>query len=384
MTSPASDIPPHAQYAIVGRFLGFRALAPHLPVIEADGHRDVAARLTQGLCWLTNEMVDDPDTTQTAEEFLRNLVSQLDDEVRGLKDAARSAAQPVIEELSRLVAEYEATQHGPLKKLTDAAAEAAADYYERFAAVPDELWQSTFTRFSWANGMISLSFVSTIHVQLWTEFEKYDYPAARVMVKIAPRWLDLDTIAALPRCLLHEYVAHVPQGPHSGRRLHPDASDMFAEGWMDYIAHLIFKEVMRKQGPSLELCVSPDPVWIDLHEQAADRFFSARRALSDSDRTAAARYLGVATARQLHVVLGRLRETKDSSDEHLYRLSLALNVSPLGNVARARFVANVQLSMQLASRSDALITPLREWASGNISSEEFFERVINYYDSGVS
>jgi hypothetical protein len=378
LTSPASDIPPHVQYAIVGRFLGFQALAPHLPTIELNCPRDTAARLTQRLCWLTNEILDDPDTTRTLGEFLRDLVSRLNDEVRGLNDAARSAAQPVIDELIRLVAEYEAAPYDPLKRLTDAAARAAADYYRTFAAVPDELWQSTFPRFSWVNGLIGFSFVSTIHVQLWTEFGNYDYPTAQVMVKIAPRGLDLDTIAALPRCLLHEYVAHVPQGPHSERRLHPDANDMFAEGWMDYIAHLIFKEAMQRQRPSIELGVSPDLTWIDLHEQASERFFSARRAFSDSDRTAAARYLGAATARQLHVLLGRLTATEGSSDEYLYRLSLDLNVSQLGNAARERFAANVHLSMKRASRSDALIAPLREWAAGNISSEKFFERVISY------
>lgn len=365
-------------YAIVGRFLGFQALVHHLPTIVLNGPRDTAARLTQSLCWLTNEILDDPDTTQTLGEFLRNLVSRLDDEVRGLNDAARAAAQPVIEEAGRLVAEYEAAPYDPLKKLADAAARAAADHYRKFAAVPDELWQSTFPRFSWVNGETGLSFVSTIHVQLWTEFGNHDYPTARVMVKIAPRELDQETIAALPRSLLHEYVAHVPQGPHSGRRLHPDANDMFAEGWMDYIAHLIFKEAMQRQGPSIELSVSPDLTWIDLHEQAAERFFNARRAFTNSDRTAAARYLGAATARQLHLLLGRLRETQGSPDEYLYRLSLGLNVSHLSNAARKVFAANVQLSMQLASRADALIVPLREWAVGNISSDTFFEQVISY------
>jgi hypothetical protein len=377
LTSPASGIPPHAQNAIVGRFLGFRALAPSLPAIELHSNRDTADRLALRLCWLTNEVLEDPDSTQTPGEFLRNLVRRLNDEVLGLSDACRSAAQPVIEELRALVAEYEAAPYDPLRKLTDAAARTAADYYAEFAAVPDELWKSTLPRFSWVNGIIRLSFISTIHVQLWTEFGHYHYPTAQVMVKIPPRWLDQETIAALPRSLLHEYVAHVPQGPHSGRRLNPDASDMFAEGWMDYVAHLIFEEAIQRQEPSLQLGVSPDPAWIVLHELAADRFFNARRSLSESDRTAAARYLGVATARQLHLLLGRLPATKGSPREYLYRLSLGLNVSQLDNVARARFAANVQLSMRLGSRSDALITPLCEWAAGNISSEELFERVIN-------
>lgn len=377
MTSPVSDIPPHAQNAIVGRFLGYQALAPNLSAIESNGHPDTAARLSKNLCWLTNEMLDDPDAVQTLSQFLRTLVSRLGDELANAGDAARSAAQPVLDELGILVAEYEAAPYDPLGRLADAAAGTAAGYYRAFhAEIPDELWHSTFPRFSFVNGLIGLSFVSTIHVQLWTEFGIDDYPTARVMVKIPPRWLDQETIAALPRSLLHEYVAHVPQGPHSGRRLHPDPTDMFAEGWMDYIAHRIFRAVLERQGPSLELGDALAPTWIALHEEAAERFFNARCALADGDRTAAARREGATAARQLHDALRRLSATKNSADDYLYRLSLGLNVSQLGNVARARFAANVRLSLQRGSCADALTVPLLDWVAGRISSEVFFERVI--------
>ena len=77
----------------------------------------------------------------------------------------------------------------------------------------------------------------------------------------------------------------------------------------------------------------------------------------------------MAAARQLHDVLRRLPATKDSADEYLYRLSLGLNVSQLGNVARSRFAANVRLSLQRASRSDALIVPLLKWVAGTIGLE---------------
>lgn len=362
----------------MGRFLGFQALAPTLSTIESNGHRDTAARLSQSLCWLTNEMLDDPDSVQTMGEFLRNLLSRLTDEVRNVSGASRPAAQPVLEELGVLVAEYEKAPYDPMGKLTDASARTAADYYRAFdAEVPDELWQSTFPRFSFVGGKIGLSFVSTIHVQLWTEFGIDDFPTAQVMVKIPPRWLDQETIAALPRSLLHEYVAHVPQGPHSGKRQHPDPGDMFAEGWMDYIAHCIFRDVLERQGPSLELGDSLAPTWILLHQEAAERFFYARCALTDGDPTAPARRLGVEAARLLHDLLRRLPATKDRADEYLYRLSLGLNVSQLGNVARARFAANVRLSCQRASHADALTVPLLEWVNGYISSKEFFDRVID-------
>ena len=379
MTSAASDIPPHAHNAIVGRILGFQALAPNLSTIESNGHPDIGARLGGKLRWHTNAVLDDPDTLQTLGEFLRSLVDVLNDEVRGVADASRSVAQLVLDELSVLVAGYEAAPYDPLGKLADAVSRTAADYYQTFGAqVPDELWHSTTTslRFSFVGGKIGLSFDSTIHVQLWTEFGSGYYPTAQVMIKIAPRWLDSETIAALPRLLLHEYVAHVPQGPHSGRRLHPDPGDMFAEGWMDYIAHCIFKDALERRGPSLELGDSLAPAWITLHEEAAERFFRARCSLADGERTAAARREGAAAARQLHDLLRRLPETKETADECLYRLSLGLNASPLGNAARARFAANVRLSLQRASRSDVLTVPLREWAIGNMSTKEFFERII--------
>jgi hypothetical protein len=287
--------------------------------------------------------------------------------------------QAVLEELEVLVAAYVVAPYDPLGRLTDAAARTAVDYYQAFdAEVPDGLWQSTFPRFSFVTGEIGLSFVSTIHVQLWTEFGIGDYPTAQVMVKIAPRWLDVETIAALPRLLLHEYIAHVPQGPHAGRRLHPDAGDMFAEGWMDYIAHRIFKAVLERQGPSLELGNFLVPAWIPLHEGAAERFFNARCGLADGDRIAAARCEGATAARQLHDLLRRLPATKGRADEYLYRLSLGLNVSQFGNAARALFAANVRLDLQRASRVDALTVPLLEWVDGHMSSNDFFEQIIDH------
>jgi hypothetical protein len=378
LTSPGSDIPPHAQKAIVGRFLGFQALAPSLSTIESNGHRDTADRLTRGLCWITNEMLDDRDSVETVGESIGSLPGRLAYEISGVSDAARSAVKAVLEELEVLVAAYVVAPYDPLVRLTDAAARTAADYYQAFdAEVPDRLWQSTLPRFPFFSGQIGLSFDSKIHVQLWTEFGIGDHPTAQVMVKIAPRWLDVETIAALPRLLLHEYIAHVPQGPHAGRRLHPDAGDMFAEGWMDYIAHRIFKDVLERTGPSLELGNSLVPAWIPLHEEAAERFYNARCALADGDRIAAARCEGAVAARQLHDLLRRFPATRDRADEYLYRLSFGLNVSRFGNVARARFVANVRLSLLRASRADALTGPLLEWVYDRMSSDEFFEHIID-------
>ena len=378
MTSPVSGIPPHAQKAIVGRFLGFQALAPGLSTMESNGHGDTAARLRESVGWITNEKLKDPDSSETLEEFITSFPGQLNDELRNVSDASRLAAQSVLEELKIIVEAYLLAPYDPLRRITDATAKVAADYYRAFTiGVPDELWQSTFPRFSFIGGK-DLSFVNTTHVQLWTEFETGDYPVARVVVKIPPRSLDEDNIAVLPRILLHEYVAHVPQGPHSGRRLHPDADDIFAEGWMDYIAHRIFKDVLERTGPSPGLGNSLAPDWIPIHEKAAERFFGARCSVADGDRVAAARREGAMAARQLHDLLRRLAATSGRADEYLYRLSFALNVSGFSNGARVRFAANVRKSLTRASQVDALTRPLLEWCKGNISSDHFFDQVVDY------
>jgi hypothetical protein len=377
LTVYISDISPHAQKAIVGRFLGFEALAPNISWIESRGYRDAADRLRRRLCWLTNEVLDDPDYRETLEYFLEGLVRGLQFELATFNDGASAAAGIVVNELGVVVANYNAAPYDPLEKLAAAVAETAAGYYREFRAhVPDYLWQSTYSRFSFVGGKIGISFARTIHVQLWTEFGTDDQPSAQVFVSVSPRWLDQDTIAALPRSLLHEYIAHVPQGPFSRRRMHPDPSDMFAEGWMDYIAHCIFRAVLKRHGPSLELWDILSSTWALLYEEAAERFFIARCSLDDGDRTAAARREGAMAARQLHELLRRLPETADNADEFLYRLSFTLNVSQLDNLSRARFAAKVRLCSQRLSRADALVVPLRDWVAGRSKSEDFFKIII--------
>jgi hypothetical protein len=377
LTSPVSGIPSHAQKAIIGRFLGFQALAPGLSEMESKGHCDTAARLRASIGWITNEKLNDPDSQETLEEFLTTLPGRLNGELHNVTDRSRPAAQSAIEELQIIIDAYLLNPYDPLQRVTDDAARVAADYYRAFTTgMPDELWQSTFPGFSFVGGKDS-AFDDKAHLQLWTEFNRSDYPAARVMVKIPPRSLDEGNIAVLPRILLHEYVAHVPQGPHSGIRVHPDADDRFAEGWMDYIAHRIFKDVLERKGPSPGFGDSLVTDWIPIHENASERFFAARCGTTNSDRVAAVRCEGARAAWQLHDLLRRLAATSDRADEYLYRLSLTLNVSQFSNAARVQFATNVRKSLLRASRVDALTVPLLEWIKGHTSSNDFFERIID-------
>lgn len=369
------DLPLPVQKAVVGRLLGFQVLAPHLSWLEAQGHQDAAVRLTERLCWLTNEGLNDLDGQEPLSSFLTYLVSELQAEGLRLPDGARAAVTHSLQELSDLVAHFVSSPYDPLELLVAAVAQTADDFYlAHGASVPSSLWQHTAAIVSFLGGPGGLSFAPDVHLQVKTQFATARPPTTRVILQIAPRWLDAKTIATLPRVLLHEYISHVPQGPHMGVRLHPDTNDVFAEGWMDYIAHQIHRSALeRKESVLAEFLLTS---WIGLYDTAAECFFGARSAVGYFDWAAAARCEGAAAARQMHDVLRRLPETAACPDEHLYRFSFGINASDLSFVSRRRVAAEVRRCLLLASRSDVLISAIRDWAAGKIQLEDFVDRLL--------
>jgi hypothetical protein len=373
-----TGLPPHAQNAVVGRMLGLEILAPSLSLLEAMGHRDAGTRLVERLCWITNQALNDPDESSAVNEFLHSVLLELKDEAARLPVAVRDAVSPILARFAESVTDYCISPRDPFAELITVVAKTAAIYYEAFDIhVPDDLWQCTHPVISFLGGKISLSFSPEIHCQVSTEFGSTDTPCAQVFVKVCPRWLDADTIAALPRALLHEYISHVPQGPYHGLRDHPDANDLFAEGWMDYVAHHVYRTVLRRQGPSPLLAEFFAPAWISIYDIAGEKFFTARCALADDDSAAAARSEGAAAAHQMHDLLRRLPETTHNPDEHLYRLSFGLNTSKADGLSRQRFVAEVRHRLVFASRADLLIQALRDWASGRMKLEDLSARLLS-------
>jgi hypothetical protein len=373
-----AGLPLHAEKAVTGRLLGFEVLAPNLSLLESQGYRDAGARLKERLCWFTNEALDDPDDCQPLGLFLADLVGELQAEVARLPAGAGEAAACALTEFATLVTAFDATPHDPLERLVAAVAQTAADCYEVFqTTVPPTLWQRTRPAASFLGGKVCLSFSPDVHLQVRTEFGAEDQPSARVLLTISPRWLDAETIATLPRALLHEYIAHVPQGPYLGARAHPDANDLFAEGWMDYIAHSIHRSALERRGPCKPLSNYLVLTWMSLYDVAAERFFAARCSLQDGDPVAAARFEGAAAARQMHDLLRRLPETAGQADEHLYRLSFGLNASKLDSLSRRRFAAEVRRCLLRASRSDTLVEALRAWVAGRIKLEDLSTRLLD-------
>jgi hypothetical protein len=373
-----AQLPLHVQKAVVGRLLGFDVLAPELSGLELRGYKDAGARLGEVLCWFTNEALDDPDSDELLDSFLGRLVGKLEAEATSFHNAAaRKAVAPILEEFATRVKAFRDRPYDPFMGMIKAVAQTTADYYSTYGAtVPSLVWERTLLFLSFLGGKAGLSFAPDVHLQVRTEFSREDPLSAQVFFKIVPRWLDITTIATLPRALLHEYIAHVPQGPYIGVRVHPDADDAFAEGWMDYVAHYVHRSVLERQALTEALSDHLALTWANLYDTAAERFFGARCALQDSDPGAAARIEGAAAARQLHDLLRKLPETKCGADEHLYRLSFGLNASMLDSVSRRRVAAEVRRCLLRASRLDVLVMPLREWVAGRLTLEDLSVRLL--------
>jgi hypothetical protein len=378
INSPGVTLPSHVQKSVIGRLLGFEVLSPRLSELQMRGHKDIGARLSQILCWLTNEALDDPDSDESLESFLGRLVGRLQAEAASFRiNAAQDDVALLLDEFEARVRAFREFPNDPLVGTVMAVTQTASHFYSTYgASVPSAVWERSVPLVSFLGDLAGLSFAPEVHLQLRTMFDTEDPSCATVFIKLVPRWLDAETIATFPRALLHEYISHVPQGPYSSARRHPDADDAFAEGWMDYIAHQIHRSLLECRPPVEAVSDHLVPTWTSIYDAAAEHFFWARCKLKDSDPAAAARSEGAAAARQLHDLFRRLPETKCSADEYLYRLSFGLNASALDSLSRRRVAAEVRRNLLRASRLDILVAPLREWAEGKLSVEELAARLM--------
>ena len=350
------------------QLLGWKALAPELSLLESRGSKDAVEYFSFCIRTFANEALVDHHSQESLESFLNRLAQQFPIKMAVWLPRHADALADVLNRFEELVADFCASPHDLLGQLFTGVAKTAASFYrEHGVALPPTLWQRTYSLVSFLSGEAGLSFAPDIHLTARTKFnvDSSDIEAsAQVQLKVVPRLLEIETICALPRVLLHEYIAHVPQGPHSVDRIHPDPSDAFAEGWMDYIAHRIHKAVLEQTGPYEALIDCLDRTLFPFYEAAAERFFQARSAFRGRDAAAAARSEGAKTARLLHDLLRTLPETSGDADALMYRLSFELNSSALDSILRQRLVAEIHLSLIHGSRSDHLVNPLRDWAAG--------------------
>jgi len=366
-----SCLPSHAQKSVVGKWLWLQVLRLRLSSVDknAADFLDSYVRVQVAVA------LSDPDNSETVNAFLTRLADGVKDQAGQLPEPTRTEALQLAAEFAELVAAFCASPCDPLERLASAVAQTSADFYNVYGVkVPAELWDRTSCAFSFLSGEVGLSFALYIHLTASTAFKSGNPPFAEVQLQIVPLFLDMPTMAVLPRVMLHEYIAHVPQGPYSASRIHPDPADAFAEGWMDYLAHRVHRNVLERRGPFQPLAGYLIPQ--GAHEEAAEAFFKARCARRDADAAAAARCDGADAARQLHDLLRGLPETKADPDAYLFTFSFGLNASARDHIDRQILVAVVRRNLSLASRTKAVSDPLRQWAAGTISLERLVEVLL--------
>jgi hypothetical protein len=364
--SQPPGLPLHAQKAITGQLLGWEALTPELRLLEHQGRGNAAEQFAMCIRTAAEEALDAFDNPEPLDSFLRRLADQLPGKVAAISQQYTADLAQVLTTFSGLVADFCAAPYDPLERLFAGVAQAAADFYgDNEVKVPPDLWHNTSRDIAFlGKDAKGLSFAPDLHLSAQTKFMRDRALTATVTLKVAPMYLEAEAISVLPRVLLHEYVAHVPQGPHSPERVHPDVNDSFAEGWMDYVAHLVHTAVLHRRGPHKALTECLNRRWLPFYVEAAERFFQARSRTKGRDSAAAARSLGVAAATLLHDLLRRLPETNADADKLMRRFSFELNTSGLDSTLRQLVVAEIHAALVRVSEDEGLVSAVRGWASG--------------------
>jgi len=143
---------------------------------------------------------------------------------------------------------------------------------------------------------------------------------------------DLDSYLTVPYVLFHECIAHAYHGllPNANDRKPHRPDDQFAEGWMDFVAFEIFKEVWKGNGPAKHL-LGRVKLTAD-HYDRSYKLHSSRIELSvkpplRQSQYAICRRSGHHAARKVLRVLERTCPTEARAREIFFRMSFDLNMT---------------------------------------------------------
>ncbi|MCA2211315.1 hypothetical protein [Jidongwangia harbinensis] len=334
-------LPLHAQKAVVGRALVYRALDLYHVELDSAGY---------GVLW-TGIRSRVLDSTLYQVEFcptgsLSEYLHQLGAEIRAnlsFPDAdARGVCEPLLDEIDQVLDEAGRATDDLLTGAFGDAVTAAVELYRCHGLdLPDDLRQRITASFEYQSepvrSELPVALTATTVLQ-----DLADGPSACVAVRVNAQMLDELTVFSLPYVLLHECVCHVLQGPWQPGRRQPDASSRFAEGWMDvaaFVAHQMLDRLRPPSGSPLDLLVAPRPA---AHAEAAERVHAARHAQSSWDRAWSQRAKGARAARAVQALLGRLPEVRHLDPAAVFlMLSVQLNTSSFDNKQRDLFATEV-------------------------------------------
>jgi len=263
-----------------------------------------------------------------------------------------------------------------IKKACATAMDIASRYYGRFA--PDTAYDVRIAT-QWLNeGDTVENFPRDIHAWGSADLEG---TASVVALNLKPKQFDRKTYQSLLYILLHECICHAYQGSVdvTGRRAVIGNADVFGEGWMDFVTHLIFTQVLAHSGPF-------GAQWADALPEDPDcelRGSEIHLYRTDSERAGASAHLhrGTTAARNLQTAFNNTLPRRAADDAFL-ELSLKINGLPLTGPAREQLVTNVRAIFGSRRREDveAAKQVLRDYLRGGMT-KLFVDRCMGWFPS---
>ncbi len=331
------DLAPHVKNALMGRWVVFEALDSFKPELTVAGSGALVHAIESGVCERTAYALDNIDERPLS-DYLQMMTAGL----RSLIDFASSADKrfltPLFRSIDHRIALACAMSADPLQRLCNSILTATLGAYEHFSLVqPSELFTSTEFEIVYVGVRPDLSFLPFAGS---ARTVTYPQPPAlsRVELQLSVKEFDLLSFNSLPYAIFHECVSHVFQGPWNNMRKLPDASSLYAEGWMDYVTFLLYRRVLEGGFIDIDL---PQAEFPDLSRpsylEAASALHYARREESLRDKAWAYRDMGAQAAEWLLGRIARLPGCHTESGDAFLQLSLTINASALSQDEREDF-----------------------------------------------
>ena len=356
MTSSV-DLATHVKNALMGRWVVFEALDSFKPELTVAGCGTLVQAIERGVCDFTSYALDNIDARPLS-EYLTTMVGELRSTIGFASAADKRYVMSLFQSVDGRIAQICGKEADPLQRLCNSILNVTLGTYEHFLSVPlGELFTSTEFKIVHVGVRPDLSF-SPLAGSAQTITYSQPPALSQVKLQLSVREFDLLSFNSLPYAIFHECVSHVFQGPWNNARELPDASSLYAEGWMDFVTFLLYRRAL--EGGLIEINL-PQEEFPELsrpsYSEAASALHYARRAESSRDRAWAYRAMGAQAAEWLLGRMTRLPDCAAGSDHAFLQLSLSINASALRQDEREDFSHLMHHALRRAE-SLAQITPL--------------------------
>jgi hypothetical protein len=353
---------PHARRALIGWLVIHPALLENEAVAQRDAFSETSFRGLE--TWLEGRCVaqigTDGDETPVA-DFLAFMADDLACEaaarVRQGSAETIAAFELLSDRVRARIDRYRESPHDPVGALDRWARQVTRSCYEDQpdASVASQIGSrlaETETIVIAAAGA-PFEAVEPWRVHGATRFRVDGGPAWQVELTlgVAP---DSQSWHAVGYVLLHEFVSHVAQGPWTAACTQPGPDDAFAEGWMDFVAHLLHGIYVYGAGaPAVEETVLPDNP--RARHLAAGTLHYGRCELSRPGTFN--RRHGCQVAASFNCRL--LGAQSAPADEAFLALSLQLNASAASHKQREAFVFGIETACEIGAPIDRWVDEYR-------------------------